>query len=108
MSSSHLLRAAIATLGVFVSTAPLARAQASADGTAPPTVTTQTSEDSVSTPFDAQRCRYKPLPGSHIKVHVCTSREGIEYRMDRRARTNAVVIGGPVGEPVAAPLPQVQ
>jgi hypothetical protein len=111
MSSSHLLRTAIATFGLFVVTTPLALAQTSTDGIAEPTVTTRTAaeQESRSVPVEAQNCRYKPLPGSHIKVHVCTSREGVEYRMDRRARTNAVVIAGLFASaPIAAPLPQVQ
>jgi hypothetical protein len=109
MAISGLLRAAIGTLGLFVLTAPVALVAPPADATAEPTVATQASTDSSLVPDEAQNCRYKPLPGSHIKVHVCTSREGVEYRMDRRARTNAVVISGiPDSAPVAAPLPQVQ
>jgi hypothetical protein len=102
MSTSVLLRAAIATAGFVISSTPLAFAAAPHDGTSEPAVAT-------SVPVYAQNCRYKPLPGSHIKVQVCTSKEGAEYRMDRRARTIAVVIQGmPVSDPVPAPLPQVQ
>lgn len=100
--STSVLRAAIATAGFVISSTSLAFAAAPGNGTSEPTVAT-------SIPVDAQSCRYKPLPGSHIKVQVCTSKEGAEYRMDRRARTIAVVIQGmPAGDPVPAPLPQVQ
>jgi hypothetical protein len=111
MSNLGLLRPAIATIGLFTLTASVGLAAPPADGTAEPTVTTLTPTDSPSVPGEAQNCRYKPLPGSHIKVQVCTSREGLQYRMDRRARTIAVVIPGmpvSVSAPVAAPLPQVQ
>jgi hypothetical protein len=75
-------------------------------------VPTATAQDTPSVSFDPQSCRYEPLSGSHIKVKVCTAKDGAEYRMDRRARTNAVVfVYQPVGPPalaVPAPLPQVQ
>jgi hypothetical protein len=108
MGVSDVLRSAIGIVGVFVLSTPLALAVPPTDGTAEPTATTHTviQQDSSSEPADAQRCRYKPLPGSHIKVHVCTS--PVEYRMDRKARTIAVVIPGSGGVPIAAPLPQVQ
>jgi hypothetical protein len=108
MSASAGLCAAIGTLVFFGLITPVALAAPPAVATTERTVATPVPEDSPSVPFEAQNCRYKPLPGSHIKVHVCTSREGVEYRMDRRARTNAVVIAASLGEPVAAPLPQVQ
>ena len=111
MCISGVLRSAIGTVGFFVLSTPLALAAPPADGTAEPTATTQTAtqQDSSSERTDEQRCRYKPLPGSHIKVHVCTSPGGVEYRMDRKARTIAVVIpGSGNGTVIAAPLPQVQ
>jgi hypothetical protein len=108
MANSRGLCIAIGTLVFFGLITPVALAAPPADATTEPAVATQIPEDSPSEPAEPQNCRYKPLPGSHIKVHVCTSRDGVEYRMDRRARTNAVVIAGPFGEPVAAPLPQVQ
>ena len=110
MSNLDLLRTAIATIGLFTLSTSVGLA-ALPEGTAEPAVTTLTPTDSPSAPVEAQNCRYKPLPGSHIKVQVCTSREGLQYRMDRRARTIAVVIPGmpvSVSAPVAAPLPQVQ
>jgi hypothetical protein len=105
MANLDLLRSVIATFGLVILTASVALAAQPADGTGEPAVAMLSS----SVPGEAQNCRYKPLPGSHIKVQVCTSREGVQYRMDRRARTIAVVIPGmPLSAPVAAPLPQVQ
>ena len=109
MSNLDLLRPVIATVGLFILTASVGLAAPPADGSGEPSVTSVTPTDSPSAPVEAQSCRYKPLPGSHIRVQVCTSRDGLQYRMDRRARTIAVVIPGmPVSAPVAAPLPQVQ
>jgi hypothetical protein len=108
MVNSGGLCAALGALAFFGLITPVALAAPPADATTEPNVATQIPDDSPSVLVEAQSCRYKPLPGSHIKVHVCTSRDGVEYRMDRRARTNAVVMAAPLGEPVAAPLPQVQ
>ena len=109
MPIPRLVRTAVGAVSFFVLIAPVALAAPPANGTAEPTVTAQTPLDSPSVPADAQSCRYKPLPGSHIKVQVCTTREGDEYRMDRRARTIAVHSGGGFfGAAVPAPLPQVQ
>ena len=111
MSNSGLLRTAIGSFGLFVVTMPVTLAAPPADAGTEPTVTTLTLAASPSESFDAQSCRYKHLPGSHIKIHVCTANDGTEYRMDRRARTNAVVIPGGTAQGavvVPAPLPQVQ
>jgi hypothetical protein len=109
MPTPRLCRAALGAFSFFVLITPVAPAAPPANGTAEPTVTTQTPLDSPSVPVDAQSCRYKPLPGSHIKVQVCTTRERALYRMDRRARTIAVdSSGGFFGAAVPAPLPQVQ
>ena len=109
MALSSLLRAAITTCGLFALNTTVALAQAPAGMTAEPTFAVQTPADSSLPSGEWQSCRYKPLSGSHIKVQVCTAKDGLEYRMDRRARTIAVVISGiPVSAPVAAPLPQVQ
>ena len=98
MSISGLLRTA--ACGLFILSAAAASAAPPADVTVEPAVATQA---------PAQNCRYEPLPGSHIKIPVCTSRDGVEYRMDRRARTIAVLIPGlPASAPTPAPLPQVQ
>jgi len=71
-----------------------------------------TNEDSPSVSIDPQSCRYKLLSGSHIKVQVCTAKDGAEYRMDRKARTIAThfvySMVGPPAVAVPAPLPQVQ
>jgi hypothetical protein len=71
-----------------------------------------TAQGTPAVSIEPQRCRNKPLSGSHIKVQVCTAKDGAEYRMDRRARTIATVffssLVGPPAVAVAAPLPQVQ
>jgi len=104
----RLLRTAIGTLGLVLLTTPVALAAGPADRAAGRAVATQTPSDS-SVLVDAQSCRYKPLSGSRIKVQVCTARDGVEYRMDRRARTIAVtIIGLFASAPITAPLPQVQ
>jgi hypothetical protein len=109
MCVSRLLRAAIGTLGLVLFTTPVALAAGPADAAAGRAVATQTPSDSPSVLVDVQSCRYKPLSGSRIKVQVCTARDGVEYRMDRRARTIAVtIIGLFASAPVTAPLPQVQ
>ena len=108
MSISGLLRAAIVSSGSLVLTAPVALAAPPADTSVEPAVATQTPTDLPSASIEVQNCRYKPLSGSHIKVQVCTSKDGAEYRMDRRARTNAVVVVGTGAAPITAPLPQVQ
>ena len=109
MTISSLLRTAITTCGFLALNATVALAEAPARVTAEPTHAVQTPADSSLPSSEWQSCRYKPLSGSHIKVQVCTAKDGLEYRMDRRARTIAVVISGiPVSAPVPAPLPQVQ
>ena len=109
MCISRRLRTAIGTLGLVLFTTQVALAAGPVDGAAGRAVATQTPSDSPSMLVDAQSCRYKPLSGSRIKVQVCTARDGVEYRMDRRARTNAVTIVGLfVSAPITAPLPQVQ
>lgn len=108
MSSRDLVRKAIGIFGVFVLSSPLALAAPPAGVAAAPTVAAQPTTHSSSMPDGEYDCRYKPLPGSRIKVHVCTSRDGAEYRMDRRVRTIAAVVPGSGSAPIAAPLPQVQ
>lgn len=109
MPISGLLRTAIGTFGLFLVITPVALAAPPANGTGEPAVASQTPTDSPSVPVEAQSCRYKPLSGSHIKVQVCTAKDGAEYRMDRRARTVAVTISGMFASaPITAPLPQVQ
>ena len=102
-----LLRAAITACGLFGLSA-VALAEAPAGTTAAPTIAAQTPAQ------EWTNCRYKPLAGSHIKVQVCTAKDGAEYRMDRTARTNAVhhvyvpFLAGPPVVITTAPLPQVQ
>ena len=102
-----LARTAIAACGLFGLNA-VALAEAQAGTPAGPTVAVQTPADGRT------NCRYKPLAGSHIKVQVCTAKDGAEYRMDRTARTNAVhffpsLVGPPaVVVVLATALPQVQ
>jgi hypothetical protein len=109
MSISRLLPTAVGTYGLLLFTTPVALAAPPAGGMDERAVATQTPTDSSSVLVDAQSCRYKPLSGSRIKVQVCTARDGVEYRMDRRARTIAVTISGLFASaPITAPLPQVQ
>jgi hypothetical protein len=108
MTISGLLRTVIGTCGLFVLTWWVGGGAPPPDDRVEPAVAIQTAADFLSPPIEAPNCRYKPLSGSHIKVQVCTSKDGAEYRMDRRARTNAVVVVGTGAAPIAAPLPQVQ
>lgn len=100
-----LLRAAITACGL-IGLSAVALAEAPAGTTAAPAITVQTPAE------EWTNCRYKPLAGSHIKVQVCTAKDGAEYRMDRKARTNAVhffsSLVGPPALAVPIPLPQVQ
>ena len=105
MPISGLLRTAITACGLFGLNA-VALAEAPAGFPAEPTIAVQTPTG------EWTNCRYKPLSGSHIKVRVCTAKDGAEYRMDRTARTVAVhffaALVGPPAAAVPAPLPQVQ
>jgi len=101
-SDSGVLRSAIRVFGAVASTSPLALAAPPANVPARPTVAAQRPAYSSSMSDGRHGCRYKPLPGSRIKVHVCALQDGAEYRMDRRVRTIAAVIPDSGGAPIAA------
>ena len=109
MCTNSVLRTAIMALGVFSSTTPIALAEPPADGE--PTVNSQAPTE-LTQQVDERTCPYKALPGSHIKVRVCTREQRGMYRLDVRMRTNEpAAIGSALasgGYAIPAPLPQVQ
>lgn len=110
MCSKSVLRTAITALGLLSFTTPIALAETPVGGE--PTVNRQAPTELTTQRVDERRCPYKALPGSHIKVRVCTREQRGMYRLDLRMRTNEpAAIGSAVasgGYAIPAPLPQVQ
>ena len=65
----RVIRAAIGTLGLLAFTAALADA--------PPKASKSTGK------ADKSDCVYLPIPGSHIKAHVCDPADHYRYLRDR-------------------------